>query len=165
MKFLRFPLSTFKIHVKHERSFVFSCSTCMAVPLMRISERKSKIQVKVKFKILSVWKGSIFYIATAQFAIWVCCFASTLMHLKHEMGKKKNIYLRDVFRKLTFSKLRGSPFDLLFAIIWSISPQTSTQILIVCAEILFRLNYRRFSYLMGISLLPNVFVWPCSEYL
>ena len=41
----------------------------MTVPLMRISERKSKMQVKVKFKILSVWKGSIFYIATAQLAI------------------------------------------------------------------------------------------------
>lgn len=163
MKFLRFPLSTFKIHVKHERSFIFSCSTCMTVPLMRISERKSKMQVKVKFKILSVWKGSIFYIATAQLAIWVCCFASTLMHWKHEMGKKK-LFIWEMFLERCFY-LRGSPFDLLFAIIWSISPQTSTQILIVCAEILFRLNYLKFSYLMGISLLPNVFVWPCREYL
>ena len=41
----------------------------MTVPLMRISERKSKIQVKIKLTILNVWKEYVSYIATAQSAI------------------------------------------------------------------------------------------------
>ena len=44
----------------------------MTVPLMSISESKSKMQVKLKLTILNLWKEHISYIATAQFAMEVC---------------------------------------------------------------------------------------------